>query len=292
MDIDQNNLGTVFAGTHGRGAYVLNESIPSAPATATATATSTPTPEVCGAITMTAQGNNHVQTGQAVAVGSFKVQNICPDAIIVSVAQVSLSGSSLFSAMSMKSAVDGLVQNSAGTPASSTSFNFNLAIVIAGGDTGFFDLSGTIANSPGTSSSTQMLTAIGAVDGVSGNPVVSVTVPQTVGTINLTQATATPRSTSSAAKTPTPTATRTPTATVTSTPAATITRNATATATATGIATPTATSTIMATGSITPTAAQTAIATATVAATPTATPSIIPVPAAAKSPLRVCATGW
>ena len=314
MDIEQNDLGTLFAGTHGRGAYRLNETIPpSATPTQTTTPTATATPEVCGAITVTAQGNGSGHPGDTVAAGSFKIANICPNAIIISLVQVNFTGSSLFSALSLKSTIDGNIQTTPASPVSSTNFNFGPALVIAGGDTGTFDLTGTIANSPGIFTSTQSLAAIGAIDGVSKQTVISGTVPQTLGIINFLQATPTPTSTvipthtptatptaavtstatatrtPASTRTPTPTAGATATATATSTAVTTSTATATsiptstATATSTLAATPTPTHTLAATATPTPTAT----ATATILPTPTPAPTIIPVPVA----LQVTAAG-
>ena len=89
--------------------------------------------------------------------------------------------------MSLKSTIDSNVQVFTAPPASSTNFNFpnNPGVVIAGGDVGFFDLSATIANSPSAPSSAQTLTAIGAVDTVTGQTVISGPVPQGLGTLTL-----------------------------------------------------------------------------------------------------------
>jgi len=229
IDIEQNDNGTIFVGTHGRGAYRLNGSGSSSPTptatptptptstptssptftptftpTATATPTSGPTPEVCGAITVTAQGNGSGSPGATVPAGSFKVVNICPNPILLSVTQVNLSDAALFSALSLKSTIDNNPQTTPANPAGSSNFNFGPTLVIPGGDTGFFDLSVTIASSPSGNASTQSLAAVGAVDG-SGHIVIVGTTPQTLGSISLASTSPTPTST------PTPTATPTPT---------------------------------------------------------------------------------
>jgi hypothetical protein len=115
---------------------------------------------------------------------------------------MNLSDAALFSALSLKSTIDNNPQTTQANSVGSSNFNFGPTLVIPGGDTGFFDLSVTIASSPSGNASTQSIAAVGAVDG-SGHIVIVGTTPQTLGSISLTSASPT--------STPTPTATPTPT---------------------------------------------------------------------------------
>ncbi len=169
FDIEQNNNGVIFVGTHGRGAYqlVASASTPTPTSTTSATPTagpagsvtptstptppptSIPTPAVGGSITVTSAVNVSGSPGQTLAAGSFTLNNSTSGAETISSLTVAVSDAALYSSLALTATVGASSQTvTVSPPSSSTVFNFSPTLSVPGGSSVTFSLSATISMTP------------------------------------------------------------------------------------------------------------------------------------------------